>query len=216
MRMCFYFRWLAPLLTLVIASSAARAGVPSAANSTVPTCLVACPLGDDTIRVVVRDIANNVLPGASVVLDFANCPDAFICTTPGMFPDPYTVNLPARTIRMFTDALGVAAFPLRVGGLCDPATVLVLANGTLLAERGLASPDQTGNGMVLFAILDTDYDVFLTKVGTNDPTADFDCDGDVDADDQNDHLFPHGSHSCDGYVDPAKRSSWGKVKSFYR
>jgi len=207
-----------PALTVCLlgfSHGSAQAGPPSPVTSVVAPCLVACPLGDVVFSVAVRDIANNPLAGAEVVLDFSGCPEAFICTLPGMTPDPYTVNLPARRIRMFTDALGTTNFPLRVGGLCALTTVGVFANGVLLATRGLASPDQTGNGMVV-AIIDTDFDVFASKLGTNDPTADFDCDGDVDEDDQNNHMFQHGSHSCVGFVDPAKRSSWGKVKSYYR
>ena len=206
-----------PALTVCLLSvfhGSAQGGVPSAANSTVTPCLVACPLGDITFSVVVRDIANNPLAGASVVLDFSSCPEAFICTTPGMTPDPYTVFPESRLIRMFTDALGSTNFPLRVGGLCALATVSVFANGTLLATRGLASPDQDGNGVVV-SVIGNDDPLYLPKVGTNDPTADFDCDGDVDPDDTF-IFYAHHSHACEGFVDPARRSTWGRVKSFYR
>lgn len=200
---------------LGVSHGSAEGAVPSAANSTVPTCLVACPLGDITFSVVVRDLANNPVPNSAVVLDFSSCPTAFICTSPGMNPDPYTVNIAARTFLLISNASGIATFPLRVGGLCALTTVRVFADGVLLATRGLASPDQTGNGMVV-GIIDTDFEVFAAKLGTNDPTADFDCDGDVDAVDQYEHMYQHGAHSCEGFVDPAKRSSWGRVKSHYR
>ena len=200
---------------LGVSHGSAQGAVPSAANSTVPACLVACPLGDITFSVLVRDLANNPVASSSVVLDFSSCPDAFICTTPGMTPDPYIVDIGSRTIRMFSDSYGYANFPLRLGGLCALTTVRVFADGVQLATRGLASPDQTGNGMVV-GVIDTDYQVFASKLGTNDPTADFDCDGDVDVDDQNFHMLQHDGHSCEGFVDPARRSTWGRVKSFYR
>ena len=207
--------WLLASVLVLLASAPVRAAVPSAANSTVPPCLVACPLGDIMFSVLVRDLANNPVASSSVVLDFSSCPDAFICTTPGLTPDPYTVDLPSRTIRMFSDVYGYANFPLRVGGLCALTTVRVFADGVLLATRGLASPDQNGNGVAV-AIIDVDFDLFVAKVGTNDPTADMDCDGDVDNDDVYLEFGPHLSHACEGFVDPAKRSSWGRVKSYYR
>ena len=50
--------------------------VPSPANSTVPPCLVACPLGDISYTVVVRDLAVNPLNGREVSIDFSSCPAA--------------------------------------------------------------------------------------------------------------------------------------------
>ena len=207
--------FLSAALGLIALHAPAHAGVPSAANSTVAMCLTACPLGDMGFAITVRDLANNPIENGTVIVDFSSCPEAFICTTPGMAPDPYLLNIGARTMRMFTNAAGQVTFPLRVGGLCAPGTVRVYADGVLIAQRGLASPDQNGNGVAV-AIVDVDFDIALTKLGTNDPTADFDCDGDVDDDDLYVILGNHLSHACEGFVDPAKRSTWGRVKSHYR
>ena len=203
---------LAALLLLAASFSPARAAVPSAANSTTPNCIAACPMGDMPTIVTVRDVANNPIAGSTVVLDFSSCPGAFICTTP--HPDPYIYDPAARTIRMVTNASGVVNFPLRVGGGCANG-VRIFADGVLLKQCSLASPDQTANGMVVCFAIDTDCTVFAAKLGGADPTADFDCDGDVDAADQF-TMNQHTSHACEGIVDPVHRDSWGRVKAFYR
>ena len=203
---------LASLLLLVACVSAATAAVPSPANSTTPNCIAACPLGDMPVVVTVRDLANNVIAGSTVVLDFSSCPGAFICTFPP--GDPYLYDPATRTVRMTTNASGVANFPLRAGGGCANG-VRIFADGVMLKQCSLASPDQTGNGMVVCFAIDTDCAVFAGKLGGADPTADFDCDGDVDEIDQL-TLFQHTSHACEGIVDPARRSSWGRVKAHYR
>ena len=199
---------------VIVGAGPAAAAVPSPVNSTVPSCLTACPLGDISFDVIVRDLANNPVAGSVVVLDFSSCPGAFICTVPGSPPDPYTVNLAARTLTLATDAAGLAHFPLRMGGGCAANTVRVFADGVQLGVRALASPDQDGDGLTS-NLLTNDATLFFAKMGTSDPTADFDCDGDVDLDDQN-IFFQHASKSCFGFVDPARASTWGQLKSFYR
>ena len=205
-------------ITLLAAFAAgASAAVPSPANSTFPNCLTTCPMGDIPFPVTVRDLANNPVASAVVVLDFSSCGDSvFVCTC--CVPDPYTYNAAARTITMVTDAAGQATFPLRVGGGCGAGGVRLFADGILFRSYALASPDQDGDGLVLALNLN-DLNIFNTKVGGSDPTADFDCDGDVDAgggatDDIT--VFQHASQSCDGYVDAARRETWGRVKQIYR
>jgi hypothetical protein len=206
-------RALLPALLLAVAVPA-FAGVPAPPpNSTVPNACVACPLGDIPFSVIIRDLANNPIVNSMVVIDFSSCPGAFICTTP--HPDPYIYDPVSRTIRMTTNATGQATFPLRVGGTCGPGSVRVFADGVMMSSYALASPDQTGNGVVFCYAIDTDCDVFNAKLGSTDPTADLDGDGDVDGDD-NAIFNQHISQSCDGYVDPARKSSWGRVKSIYR
>ncbi len=204
---------LAALLFLAASSAAAPTGVPSAFNSTLPACFATCPFGDMHIVMVVRDLANNPVAGSTVVLDFSGCPGAFVCTFPP--GDPYVYDAPSRTVRMVADAAGRVDFPLRVGGGCGAGGVRIFADGVFMASYALASPDQTGNGMVVCFAIDNDCDVFASKLGGTGPTADFDCDGDVDAMDQS-TFDQHVSQACEGYVDPARRDTWGRVKSFYR
>jgi len=204
---------LAGVLTAAVTASAS-AGVPSASNSTVPACMVFCPMGDIPFTVTVRDLANNPLLGVSVVLDFSGCPNgAFICPT--NLGDPYTANLVARTLSMVTPANGTVTFPARVGGVGPAGCAKVFASGVLLGSFALASPDQNGNGVVT-GIIDVDPALFAAKLGTVDPTADFDCSGGaVDLADE--LIFNHNlSHSCDGIVDAVQRHTWGSLKSHYR
>lgn len=84
------------LATLVSIAIPAMATVPSAANSTIPALLKVGGFGsggpgftvlagppDPTVayNVVIRDITNTAIPGASVRIDFTGCSDFFICTT---------------------------------------------------------------------------------------------------------------------------------------
>jgi hypothetical protein len=207
---------LALSLTMVAASPAA---VPSPANSSTPACMVFCPMGDvfpasQPFTVVVRDLANVPVAGSSVVIDLSGCPAAYICTPiPG---DPYTTNLLARTLSRVTDGSGTAVIPARVGGTAPAGCVKVYADGVLLKSYALASPDQNGNGITSNLYEPGDDPLFAAKMGTADPTADFDCDGGlVDADDQ--LIFNwHAAHSCQGFIDPVLRRSWGSLKSHYR
>ena len=197
-----------------VACTTASAGVPSAANSTLPACMAFCPMGDMPFTVTVRDLGNNPVVGSTVVVDFSGCPNgAFMCTPRP--PDPYVVDLVARTIRMVTPASGTVTFPARIGGVGPAGCAKVFADGVLLRTYALASPDQNGNGVAV-NIVDVDPALFEAKVGTVDPTADFDCSGGaVDAADQlifNQHL----SHSCDGFVDAVEHRTWGSLKSHYR
>ena len=195
------------------AAAPASANVPSPANSTTPACMTLCPLGDMHFVVIVRDLANNPIAGGSVVLDFSGCPNAYLC--PQRPNDPYVLDPATRSLRMLTDATGKVDFPARVGGVGPAGSVKVFANGVFLNSYALASPDQNGNGVAV-GIIDVDPALFAAKLGSLDPTADFDCSGGpVDGADQS--IFEHHlSHSCDGIVDAVQHRSWGTLKSHYR
>jgi hypothetical protein len=176
--------------------------------------MVLCPFGDIPFPVVVRDIANNPVAGSLVILDFSNCPGAHLCPAGFSKPYPYTIDPVARTLRASTDASGSLTLPAHVGGTGPAGSVRVFADGVLLRSYGLASPDQNGNGLCV-SIVDVDDAIFAAKLGTTDPTADFNCDGTVDVFDEQ-IFFAHHSQSCDAFVDPVRRSSWGSVKLHYR
>ena len=198
--------------SIAAGGAGAIAAVPSPTNSTVPACMAPCPLGDMPFPVVVRDPGNNPVIGSSVVIDFTQCPGAYLC--PGIPTDPYLTDPVGRTLRATTGAGGSVTFPARVGGIGGLGSVRVFADGVLLASLALASPDQDGDGMVV-SIIGLDDPAFAAKLGTTNPTADFDCDGDVDSVDEQ-IFFHHHSHSCYGYVDPARRGTWGTLKAHYR
>lgn len=193
----------------LIHPAVSRASVPSPSNSEVPACLAACPAGDMVIVIVVRDIAGNPIANSTVWLDFSACPAFTICTPEPT--DPYIYDAPTRTVRATTDASGTVRFPLRAGGVCGTANgVSVFADGVFLAGRTLASPDQNGDQIVDGA----DDAIVNGKLGTPDPTADFDCDGMVTAADVG-VVQSHYPHAC---VEPTSAGvrSWGSVKIIYR
>ena len=209
-------RTLLCLLAIALAvPGAARAAIPSAANSTYPACLALCPLGDLPITVVVRDIANNPVAGSVVVLDFSQAPGAHICE-PWPY-DPYTVNVSARTILATTDAAGTIVIPARVGGTAAAGSVKLYADGVFLRAYALASPDQDGNGAVYDGppVGGNDIALFTPKLGTADLTADFTCDGVVNEDDRI-IIYYHYGQSCMGWIDPVRKSTWGELKTHYR
>lgn len=149
---------------------ASPASVPSAVHSSVSPCLVVCPRGDIPFEVTVRDVSNLPMPGASVVLDFADCPGFDPCPE-----DSGYVITPSSKVFLTADGLGVATLLLRSGGACPAGSVRVYAEGYLLATRGMASPDQNADGIVT----GLDRDLLIPKGGTSDPSGDLDCDGNV-------------------------------------
>lgn len=211
----------APVLVLAIVLSAftllglapsSSAGVPSPTTSSAPACLVLCPFGDLPVTVVVRDFASNPIANSTVLIDFSNCPTAFLCSSPS---EPgLIVDLPTRTVRAFTDATGSVTMHAHVGGTGAAGSVRMYADGVLMRSYGLATPDQNGNGVAV-TIVDVDDAIFAGKLGTTDITADFDCSGLVDAADQL-IFFSHLSQACDGFVDAARRSTWAQLKLHYR
>ncbi len=209
-------RDLLPLVVLALALSVSPAravtGVPDPVASTLPDCMVTCPLGDLSFAVVVRDATSLPIPLADVTIVFYNCPGAYLC--PGMASDPYVVNTTQRTLTGITDTNGAIDFHPRVGGTGPAGSVEVYANGIYLKSYALASPDQNGDGVVIGSP-DPDGTTFAAKLGTTDPTADFTCDGTVDAADQA-FFDAHVSHSCAGIVNPAKQRTWGVIKILYR
>ncbi len=199
---------IALLTAFALSAAPAGASVPSASASYVDPCMVLCPNGDLPFTVIVRDLAFNPVSGASVVLDFSNCPGVFLC--PAVPGDPYTLTA-GSTLRMFTGPDGRVTIPARVGGTCSD--VRVFANGVLIATRTLASPDQDGNGIVDPGI---DGALFAAKLGGFNPTADYDCSNTVvDAADQAIQTA-HRNHACSGIVVPTRTTTWGTLKLHYR
>jgi hypothetical protein len=189
----------------VLFSSTASSAVPSPANSSHDPCFVACPLGDLTYHVTVRDIANNPVASSAVLLDYSQC--GFVhCANPG---PGIIVNDAIRAMTAISNAAGVASFPLKMGGCC-PA-VNIIADGVLLATVSMKSPDQDAslvvNGTdqsILTALMSAPYNV----------CGDLDCNGVVGASDLT-LLLAHNGHGCSGVV-PTRTRSWGSVKTFYR
>lgn len=177
----------AALLTAagLLVASAAFAGVPSAANSTVPSCVrlvgnsAGVPDAAGTFSVTVRDLANNPLNGASVVIDVSGCAELAICSD--QLDAGATVNCAAKTTRKFTDAAGLVTFTVLGGS--GPAAVTLLnggkiyANGVLIGSPTVSAFDLDGGGGVGI----NDLSKWLGDFGTLQPygRSDYDCSGGV-------------------------------------
>lgn len=179
----------ATLLTAagLLIASAAMAGVPSPGNSVIPQCIslvgsaASVPDAAGTFSVIVRDLANNPLNGASVVIDLSNCTDLAMCDN--QLDAGATVNCAAKTTRKFTDITGTVSFIVLGGsnGSGNATTLLgggrIYANGTLLGSPTVAAFDLDGSSGVAI----NDLSVWLTDFGTgiNYGRSDFDCTGSV-------------------------------------
>src|SRR5262252_158514 len=126
----------------LLIASAAMAGVPSAGNSNSPACfrLVGSLAGvpdaaGGSFNVIVRDLANNPINGASVVVDLSGCLDLKLCNDQ-LDPDAI-LNCGAKTTRKFTDVTGTVSFTVLGGsnGTGNASTLLgggkIFANGVL-------------------------------------------------------------------------------------
>lgn len=171
----------------LLAASAAFAGVPSAANSTVPNCiqLVGSSVGvvdaAGAFSVTVRDLANNPLNGASVVIDLSGCSDLAICDD--QLDAGALTNCASKTVRKFTDASGVVSFAILGGsnGIGNATTLLggakIFANGVLIGSPTANAFDLDGaNGVGIndLAVWANDY-----GSGNNYGRSEYDCNGSV-------------------------------------
>src|SRR5580765_3777542 len=170
-------------------ASAAMAGVPSPGNSVTPPCIhlvrsasgVADPNG--SFSVTVRDLANNPLNGASVVVDLSGCTDLTLCSD--QRDAGATVNCAAKTTRKFTNLAGQVSFIVLGGsnGSGNATTLLagakIYANGTLIGSPTAAAFDLDGASGVGI----NDLSCWLTDFGTiGNPAfgrSDYDCSGSV-------------------------------------
>jgi hypothetical protein len=213
MTRCFpaLFRAGALAAAVLLAAPAARAqfltGVPTAANSSIPVCIVASPDGTFLSNVTVRDIANNPIQGSRVVLDFSACGLFVPCTFPCAGCTAYPA---AHTIAKFTDANGVAAFDLRIGGACPNERATISADGVLLGTSAFSTLDQNGD----LSVTGADVLRVQTAQSNGDLSADFDCSGSVGPADLA-IVQAHLGVTCNGVV-PVKPRSWGMIKGAYR
>jgi hypothetical protein len=193
-------------LCLVLAlapASLGQASPPSPANDTTPSCislvgtngLAAAPMG--VFTVVCRDLANNPMAGAVVVIDLSVCPDLLICAEQ-MDPDA-TVDCVHKTVSKITAADGSVHFNVQGGsnGAGNAVTLLgggrIFKNGTLIATPTVSAYDLDGSG----GVGANDLSAWLTDFGSGSPygRSDFDCSGSVAANDLSLWLTAFGSGS---------------------
>ena len=194
---------LALVLGGVAAPSDARAtGVPSPANSSVPACIrlvgsdgsvAATAFGG--FEVVHRDLANNPIPDALIVVDFSAAPELFIAAN--QFDPSATVDCALKTVSKRTDANGRAVFCI-VGASTDefpPSTQLnggrIYANGMLIGDPTVSAFDLDGR----LGLGATDLTHFLSDFASGNlyGRSDFDCSGGIGARDLAEWLKAFGS-----------------------
>jgi len=114
-----------------------------------------------SFTVVVRDLANNPVPGASVVVDFSGCPDVTICPDQ-LDPDPgELVNLTAKTLRKSPAGMGRPR-SRSWEGVSGAGTPWSFSRGAVVSKQQAPSGDVKiyGNGALIgwpnFAIYDLD------------------------------------------------------------
>jgi len=169
---------------------AARADVPSPSNSTTPELIrlagSAASAPDSAFgrfTVVVRSLSNNPKAGASVIVDFSQCPDAVICADQ-LDPDA-VVTCGARSVRKFANAFGEVSFTILGSstGAGHAATTgpsaRIFGNGVLLRIARFAACDLDGSGGVGAG----DLSIWLTDFASGIPwsRSDFNGDGQVGA-----------------------------------
>jgi len=162
-----------------------------ACNSTTPACIslvgstgsIADAGGD--FLVVVRDLANNPLAGASVVIDLSGAPDLAICAD--QLDPAATVDCVQKTVRKTTATDGSVHFTVLGGsnGAGNAASLLgagkIYANGTLIQSPTVSAFDLDGSG----GVGANDLSAWLGDFGSGQPygRSDYDCSGNVGAND---------------------------------
>jgi len=179
-------------LTCGFAPRASADGEPTPANSTAPALIpvvghnasgVSDPIGD--IQIVYRDLANNPIPNALIVLDFSACTELRFCSNqhdPGV-----TVDCTARTLSRRSDAAGSARFRVIGWSIATPGTPgspynsgKIFADGSLLASPTVAIYDLDGHGLTASDLSDWLADFFS---GNNAARGDYDGTGSLGASD---------------------------------
>ena len=102
--------------------------VPSAGNSTCPAAAQVGPSGQCCFDIVVRDLANNPIPGATVAADFEGCPTSLCAVQP---PGVQVAGVSAIVI---TNPAGVAHFCVCASALVAGCVVQVSAEGVPLCS----------------------------------------------------------------------------------
>lgn len=162
---------------IVMCSTPALAGPPSAVESDVDPCIITCPSGDSVFTAIIRHVDHTPTEeGRDTKVDLCGCPRVHFAPTGA--GASYTLD--GCIAHTLTDVQGIARFPLHAGGVCSGAVIWVSCDGVPLRNLGaVASFDQDGD----LAVSAADLAIVQSKIGTADRTADFDCDGVVTSND---------------------------------
>ncbi len=148
-----------------------------------PVCLNICPEGDVVYSAIVRDSCGNPLCDTlGTFIDFSNCPDVIPC--PNFHPDWPLVHPDS-----CDPATGELFWSIHAGGSCvqcNPVLTITDANGTVVPCKTLEARTYDTNGNLC-----VDQGDFIAGALCND----YNCDGTVDAIDNN-IWAPHFGHCC--------------------
>lgn len=138
------------------AASAAMAGVPSATTSTqvgaVRLVGQSGGVADVTaaITYVIRDAANNPVPGSTVILNFSGCTDSRLSNT--VFGAGIVTNCAAKTVTGVTNAAGQVVITVAgaggLGAVMGTKCVAVTADGVPFSNIAGATADYNALGGV--------------------------------------------------------------------
>jgi hypothetical protein len=179
------------LLALALVAASTPAGAePSPPNSTTPPCISLVgtsgnvpALGAGQFHVLVRDLANNPIAGAHVVIDLSGCPDLQLCAD--QLDPAMDVDCANKRVGKFTSAAGAVTFTLLGGSNGSGNAVELLAggkiyeDGILIGAPTVSAYDLDGAG----GVGANDLSAWLIDFGTLGAPAfgrsDFDCSGSI-------------------------------------
>jgi hypothetical protein len=173
----------------------------SPANDTAPNCISLVgtnglvPAATGQFTVICRDLANNPMAGAVVVIDLSTCPDLVLCADQ-MDPNA-TVDCVRKTVSKLTAADGSVHFTVLGGsnGAGNAVTLLdggmIFSNGVLIGSPTVSTYDLDGSG----GVGANDLSAWLGDFGTaqNFGRSDYDCSGNLGANDLSFWLGVFGS-----------------------
>ena len=190
------------LVCVLLVPSLSGASPPSPANSTAPACISLVgsnggvpALAVGQFQVVYRDLANNPIANAAVVIDLSSAPDLHICAD--QFDADATVDCVHKTVTKHTAANGSVNFTILGGsnGAGNAVTLLnggkIFANGTLIQSPTVSAFDLDGAA----GVGANDLSAWLTDFGSgqNFGRDDYDCSNTVGANDLSVWLTAFGS-----------------------
>ena len=178
--------------------------LPFPINSIVPSCISL--VGSDgataarafgSFTVIIRDLANDPVPGAAVTIALSDCRDLHLCADQ-LDPDA-TVNCALGMVTKSTDALGTVHFTLLGGsnGAGHASTLLgggrIYVDGVLIGTPTMSAFDLDG----VIGVSINDLSVWLGDFGTSQPygRCDYDCSGAIGISDLSLWLNAFGSNS---------------------
>lgn len=207
--------WLTFFLCLSIAGPARAGGECVAEYCSADPALLLCPAGDLTFHADAR-----IAPGAlafrvfEILLDVTDATGLRLAATQ---PNPGCVlaTYGGRDIAVQScNPMGHAEYRLSGGG-CGTGAAMPIGNSHDAVILGtpvtFLSPDQDGNLVVDGA----DLAIIEAKLGSHDPTADFDFDGTVTEADRTIAQAHYGHLASGSGPVPVRRGTWGRLKSLY-